>query len=37
MQETPPPGPVPPELMIACFVVTGFVVSLIYSIDWSLF
>jgi hypothetical protein len=30
------PGPVPPELMIACFVVAGFVVSVCYAVDWSL-
>jgi hypothetical protein len=33
MEETP--GPVPPELTLACFVVAGFVVSVCYSVDWS--
>jgi Rps23 Pro-64 3,4-dihydroxylase Tpa1-like proline 4-hydroxylase len=32
MKETPSPGPVPPELIIACFVVAGFIVTLFYSI-----
>ena len=31
------PGPVPPELMLACFVVAGFVVSICYTVDWKLF
>jgi hypothetical protein len=29
------PGPVPPELMIACFATAGFVVSIFYGVDWS--
>jgi hypothetical protein len=28
-------GPVPPEIMLGCFVVTGLIVSVVYSIDWS--
>jgi hypothetical protein len=28
-------GPVPPELMLACFVMAGFVVTVCYSVDWS--
>jgi hypothetical protein len=27
-------GPVPPELMIVCFVVAGFIVSVVYSVEW---
>jgi hypothetical protein len=30
------PGPVPPELMLACFVMASFVVSVCYAVDWSL-
>jgi len=29
------PGPVPPELMLACFAVAGFVVTACYVVDWS--
>jgi len=32
MEEPPPPGPVPPELMIACFVAAGLIVTLCYGI-----
>jgi hypothetical protein len=32
MKET---GPVPPALMIGCFVVAGLIVSITYSINWS--
>jgi hypothetical protein len=32
MKETPRSGPVTPELIIACFVVTGFIVTLFYGI-----
>ena len=28
-------GPVPPELMLGCFVVAGLIVTIVYSIDWS--
>jgi hypothetical protein len=28
-------GPVPPEIMIGCFVVAGLIVSIVYSIDWT--
>jgi hypothetical protein len=27
--------PVPVEVMIACFVAAGFIVSVVYSIDWN--
>jgi hypothetical protein len=27
--------PIPPELLVAVFVATGLVVSIIYSIDWN--
>jgi hypothetical protein len=32
MKEIPPPGPVPPELMLACVVAAGFIVTLFYEI-----
>jgi hypothetical protein len=28
-------GPLPPELMLGCFVVAGLIVTIVYSIDWS--
>ena len=28
-------GPVPPEIMLGCFVVAGLIVTIVYSIDWS--
>jgi hypothetical protein len=27
--------PVPPEIMLGCFVVAGLIVAIVYSIDWS--
>jgi hypothetical protein len=29
--------PVPVEVMMGCFIVAGFIVFAVYSIDWSVF
>jgi len=34
MKEIRPPGPFPPELMLACLVVAGFIATLFYGIVW---